>query len=217
MGYQQIIEEMMNQVDFGVMITTTFITNSLVTKFNTDPEKTRKIVNTSMNRLLKTRKDLIRYKKGIYYKTKMTPFGNIPIDPFEIGINTYVRKQEKQIGYETGPSLSNLLGLTTLIPRYRYFASNNFQKRGKMIDEKLGIVLRKPRMVVNEQNYKYLQLLDLIENKEKISFDATNPFSILFAFIQRNQLDFRKLLGYAKKYYSPRTISHLAELAMQNL
>src|SRR3989339_89731 len=98
MGYQQIIEDMMNQVDFGVMVTTAFIADSLVIKFHTDPEKTRKIVNTSMNRLLKTRKDLIRFKKGIYYKTKMTPLGNIPIDPLEIGIKKYVHCQGKQIG-----------------------------------------------------------------------------------------------------------------------
>jgi hypothetical protein len=208
---------MMNQVDFGVMVTTSYIAESLVIRFHTDPEKTRKIVNTSMNRLLKTRKDLIRFKKGIYYKTKMTPFGNIPIDPLEIVIKKFVYYQGEQIGYETGPSFSNLLGLSTLIPRYRYFASNNFRNRGNLTDEKLGIVLRKPRVIVNEKNYKYLQLLDLIENKEKISFDNANPITILLAFIQRNNLDFGKLLGYAKKYYSTRTVSHLAELAMQNL
>jgi len=217
MGYQQIIEDMMNQVDFGVMITTAYIADNLLIKVNTDPERVRKIVNTSMNRLLKTRKDFIRFKKGIYYKTKMTPFGNIPIDPLQIGINTYLRRQGKQIGYETGPSLCNQLGLSTLMPRYRYFATNIFRQRGNLIDEKLGIVLRKPRMLVNEQNYKYLQLLDLIENKEKISYDTTNPISILFSFIQRNHLDFGKLLGYAKKYYTARTVSHLVELAVQNL
>lgn len=217
MGYQQIIAEMIEQIDYGVMFSTSFIVENLILKSETDPDRIKKIVNTSMNRLIKTRKDLVRFQKGIYYKTKMTKFGAIPIDPLQIAISKYVKIQNKRIGYETGPSLSNLLGMTTLMPKHRYFASNVFRNRGNSIDPKLGIVIRKPRTLVTEENYKYLQLLDLLENKEKVSYDIADPVTLLLSFVQNYHLDFGILLGYAKKYYPIRTLSKLAELATRTI
>jgi len=59
------------------------------------------------------------------------------------------------IGYETGFSLMNKLGLTTQVPKRREIATNAYRKN---IDDRF-IIVRKPVITVNTGNFRYLQTL----------------------------------------------------------
>lgn len=75
-----------------------------------------------------------------------------------IASKMYVYNHDEVIGYETGPSLLQQLALTTLVPKYRYIATNRFKQNGSRVIEDLGLVIRKPRTTVDHENYKYLQV-----------------------------------------------------------
>ncbi|HYE82306.1 MAG TPA: nucleotidyl transferase AbiEii/AbiGii toxin family protein [Clostridia bacterium] len=156
---------------------------------------------------------LKRFDKGIYYIPKMTAFGPSKLNPMQVFIETYIKKGMNVFGYETGPSLLNQMGLTAQIPKYRYFATNRYQRYGDHVDTKLKVVLRRSVMNISVETRPYLQLLDALENKDKTPIDAENAQEQLARFAVQNNIDFRKLIAYAKKYYTKEVIWQIAELA----
>lgn len=214
-GYGKFITKYVDKVAAGVPIYTEDTAKVVAMHFSTDPEQARKVVNVTFKRLIGCNEvtELIRFQKGIYYKPKKTAFGRSLLNPMQIVMENYVRKGNNEFGYETGASLLNKLGLTTQIPKYRYFATNRCNRYGDNVDEKLKIVLRKPVTVVNATNRAYLQILDALQNKDKTTIDAVDAQERLTNFVEQNNLDFRKLIAFAQKYYGREVILRVAELA----
>jgi hypothetical protein len=153
------------------------LAGDLAKNFNLAVSQAKLIVNTNLNRL--EGEIIVRFTKGIYYKPKMTVFGPTKVNPMAIAKKLYILDHDEVIGYETGPSLLQQLGLTTWMPKYRYVATNKFKQKGSRVIEDLGLAIRKPKTVVDRTNYKYLQVLDAVENKEKIVLDYDNLFKHL--------------------------------------
>ena len=68
-------------------------------------------------------------------------------------------------------------------------------------------------MYINAETRPYLQLLDALENKDKTLIDVENAQERLAGFAAQNNLDFKKLIAYAKKYYNKEVVWQVAELA----
>ncbi len=66
---------------------------------------------------------------------------------------------------------------------------------------------------VNNNNYRYLQLFDLIENKDNIDIEVENPDKIIYNFIAENELDFEKIIKYAMDTKSRTVINKILVLA----
>ncbi len=214
-GYSEFIIEYVNKATPGVAIYTEDTARAVATHFGTSVEQAKKVVNVTLKRLMDRENNLlIRFDKGIYYKPKMTAFGPSKLNPMQVFIETYIKKGMKVFGYETGPSLLNQMGLTTQIPKYRYFATNRCQRYGDHVDTKLKVILRRPLMNVNEETRPYLQLLDAIENKDRTPVDVENAQGRLAKFVVQNNLDFKKLIAYARRYYSKEVVWQIAELAV---
>ena len=107
------------------------------------------------------------------------------------------------------------IGLTTQIPKYRYIATNKYNHKGNRIIEDMKVVIRKPNTLVQEDNILYLQLIDAIENKDKINIDSSNPSGILNDYIVRNKLDYGKLIAIAARYYGKEIIMQISDLAVK--
>jgi hypothetical protein len=75
------------------------------------------------------------------------------------------------------------------------------------------VIIQKPQAQITSYNYLYLQLLDAIENKDKLTFDARQPEKVILNYIQDKNLDFQKLAGYAGKYYNKKTQLRVLEIA----
>lgn len=195
--YVEFITEYINQLPYGTPIFTGDVVENVIKEFGLEEEQARGIVNTNLNRL--NGGILNNFKKGIYYKPKATAFGKSRLNPDQVVKKLYVAPRENvRVGYETGVSLLHRLGLTTQLPRYQYIATNATSNTRVVKD--LHVVLRKPRTEINAENYLYLQLLDILENKDRAVLDVPNPQDVINKFIEINNLDYGKLLGYANKY-----------------
>lgn len=213
-GYSDFIIEYINKSTPGVAIFTEDTAKEVATHFGTNMEQAKKVVNVTLKRLADRENNLlIRFDKGVYYRPKMTAFGPSKLNPMQVFIETHIRKGMNVFGYETGPSLLNQMGLTTQIPKYRYFATNRCQRYGDHVDTKLKVVLRRPLMNVSAETRPYLQLLDAIENKDRTPIDVENAQERLAKFVIQNNLDFKKLIAYGKRYYNKEVVWQIAELA----
>lgn len=167
------------------------------------------VINEYINRYGKKHDDFIRYKKGIYYKCVDTVFGKTKIKYADLVKRLYLEDDNEVYGYETGPSLINNLGLTTQVPKYTYFATNKLQV--DKVDNTIELV--KPMIKVTKENFKYLQILDVISNKYDVPFEVDNPNQIIRDVIDDNNLGFEGLLYYATFYKDNGIYKKIANLA----
>jgi len=215
-GYKQYIAEYVIRLPFNTPIYTEDVALDLAGHFNITIDHAKTLVNVNLPRIAEIY-DLMRYQKGIYYKAQNTPFGKTKLNPALITRDRFTKKNGVTTGYETGASFLNQIGLTTQIPKYKKYATNAYKYKGNKTDKKLKVVIQKPRVAITEDNYLYLQLLDVIANKEKLAFDALHPETIILNYIKDNKLDFRKLVGYAGIHYSKKTQKKLGEIAAAGL
>lgn len=167
------------------------------------------VINEYINRYGKKHTDFIRYKKGIYYKCVDTVFGKTKIKYADLVKRLYLEDDDEVYGYETGPSLINNLGLTTQVPKYTYFATN----KNRVDKCSNTIELVKPMVKVTKENFKYLQILDVISNKYGVPFEVDNPNEIIRDVIDDNNLGFEGLLYYATFYKDNGIYKKIANLA----
>ncbi|MCE5208776.1 MAG: DUF6088 family protein [Chloroflexi bacterium] len=215
-GYKQFITDHVCHLPSNIPIYTADIAFHLAAHFNLDIRQAKTLVNVNLPRIANTC-DLVRYRKGIYYRAEDTVFGKTRLNPALVNRDRYISKNGEITGYETGASFLNQIGLTTQIPKYKEYATNVFKHRGKRIDKKLQVIIKKPKIQVTKENYRYLQLLDAIENKEKIGLDAPNPEMLFRKFIDDNALDLRLLIGYAESIYSKGTVHKIGRIYGQML
>ena len=116
-------------------------------------------------------------------------------------------------GYITGAKLFNNVGLTTQVPNVIDIVTNECKNNNKYENKYLNVIIRKPKIEINNENYKYLQLIDLIENKDNIYIEVDSMDEILYNFIQENSLDFEKIIKYARQTNSKAVIEKMVILA----
>lgn len=168
-----------------------------------------KTINVYINRLVKNGK-LVQYLKGVYYKPSKGYFGYKKIDINKVIYKKYL-KDDKIKGYYSGAYLFNKLGLTTQVPKEIVIVTNEC-KYNKYNNKNLGIVIKKPKIKITEENYKYLQLFDILTNKDNIKIEVSNEKDIIFNFIKENNLDMLKVFEYANEINDIKPIISLYDL-----
>jgi predicted transcriptional regulator of viral defense system len=88
--------------------------------------KAKPITNVTLKRLA-DRGVIERFQKGVYYRVKQTVFGKARPSEDILEAQLLTRRGNEIIGYETGFSLMNKLGLTTLVPKKREIATNAYR------------------------------------------------------------------------------------------
>lgn len=176
-------------------------------------EKVFKNVNVIINRL--KREEIIKQaEKGIYYKPIQGFWGEKVPPVFEIRRYKYIMDRDGKIkGYVTGARLFNMMGLTTQVPRRTDIATNECPNKNKQILDKYQVIIRKPKIEVTNENYQYLQLLDILANNDKIHVEVENEEEILYKYIKESNLDFEKLLKYARETNNKKALTKLWALA----
>lgn len=152
---------------------------------------------------------LRRYKRGIYYLTEETPFGEAGIRRGQLIADRYLLPD---IGYETGAGLMLKMGLTTWVPNEWEFVTNKARSRRRVED--LGIAIRPPRCEkVTADNKGHLQTLDALDLLDRTPVDADDPYGVIAAHIVKARLDFEKLTELAEKHYGQNVLAKLAHVA----
>lgn len=175
------------------------------------PNVKKNVLNEYINRFEKMNPNFVRYQKGIYYKTSYTPFGSSDIKYNDLIKKTYINSGDEVYGYESGPSYINKIGLTTQMPSCTYIVTK--KNRAYLSIPNNNVKLLKPIIEINNDNYHYLQFLDILDNKYKVPFDSNNYKEIMRNYIDKYNLDFEKLLYYAKYYNNNKIYDMLANLA----
>ena len=176
-----------------------------------DFENTFKNIYVYINRLVKENK-LSQFIKGVYYKPIRGIFGNKPLDINKVIKKKYLCDENGIKGYISGAYLFNKIGLTTQVPKEILIMTNECPNVNDYNNKNLGVVIRKPKTLVNEDNYKYLQLFDILINKDNIKIEADNEKKIIYKFIKDNELNFEKIFDYAKKINNVKPMMKLYEL-----
>ncbi len=186
-----------------------------IMQFYSESEKKNVFNNIKaiLNRLTKENTIKVAYK-GIYYIPKVNIFGEIPLAIRKIVQYKYLVDKLGNIkGYITGATLFNKVGLTTQVPNLTDIVTNECKNYNKYTNQYLNTTIRKPKINVTTENYKYLQLFDLIENKDNINIEIENADEIIYKFIQENELNFEKIIKYARETNCKKAIEKILVLA----
>lgn len=116
-------------------------------------------------RILVEEGKICKYDTGIYYLPKQTVLKN-PIGPSAdvVASYKYIAREGRVEGYYGGNSLANKFGISTQVPRKPEIVSNNVAAKVKEINiGKTVYIVRRPVVEVTKENYRILQLLEMIK------------------------------------------------------
>lgn len=208
--YGEFITNKVADIPYGQPFQTDVIAEAMAEEYAIPVHKAKPITNVTLKRL--TDRGLIeRFQKGVYYRAKQTVFGKARPSEDMIEVQLLTRRGDEIIGYETGLSFMNKIGLTTLVPKKREIATNAYRKN---INDRY-IIVRKPVITVNASNFRYLQFLDVIRNLPEAPVDAENPKALLRAFAENNGLDMVETLTYVRRHYPQKTLLNLVDVLVE--
>lgn len=175
-------------------------------------ENVLKNINVILNRL--KNEGIIKAEyKGVYYKPIISMFGAVPLNTNKLRKLKYLEDKDGNIkGYIVGAKLFNKLGLTTLVPNVTDIVTNEC-KYHKQYDKKLRTYITKPKIEITNENYRYLQFIDILDNKDNIPIDAPNADEILYRIIEECKLDFEKIIKYARETNNRKVLDKLFVIA----
>lgn len=137
--------------------------------FMADVKLELQISDVNLRRMFKELCDngkINRFQNGVYYIPKKTRLkGGVPLSVDAVVKAKYISRRGEVNGYYSGYTFANQLGITTQVPYVIEIVSNNASSRVREVNVKgRRVVLRKPRAIITERNYRVLQLLDLLSN-----------------------------------------------------
>lgn len=151
-----------------------------------------------LSRMVKSGK-IKKLSKGKFYKPQKSQFGELGADNYQV-VKDLLEKDGKVIGYITGFSIYNQLGLTTQVYNTIQIGVNREKKAIQRGIYKIKFI-KQPNKITKE-NILLLRILDSIRNIKKIS-DTTveNSCIRLKAIINELELkDQEKLIKLVLKY-----------------
>lgn len=210
-GYGEHISNAVENMPYECVIQTEDIAKKLAAEFELPYDKAKVLTNVKLKRMA-DKGEIERVQRGVYCHIKQTVFGKVTPSIDEIVIKTLKIQDDKRIGYESGASLLNRLGLSTLLPRDIEITTNRY---GAKLPEDCRIVTCKPAVTVTDENWKLLQFIDLVSEMPNAHIDAENPEQLLRQYAKKQQLDTLMLIFTARKYYSPKVLIPLIDLFME--
>jgi hypothetical protein len=131
--------------------------------FKTEVNQKEAVIK-ALNRMAASGK-IAKLSKGKYYKPENTPFGNLQPNQSQV-VKDLLEENGKIIGYLTGYSIYNQLGLTTQVSNTIQIGKN--QVRPFFNRERYTIAFVKQKNTITKENISLLQILDAIRYIKKI-------------------------------------------------
>lgn len=164
------------------------------------------VSDTNLRRMFKELCDsgkIIRFDKGVYYIPKQSRLkGGVPLGADTVVRAKYVLRNGKIEGYYSGYTFANQLGVTTQVPYVTEIVSNNVSSKFRELDMKgRRVVLRKPRFTITDENYRVLQLLDLLSNIAQYADENIEEVSLrVKTYMKKEGIDREKVDKYVGEY-----------------
>lgn len=155
-----------------------------------------------------------RLSKGRFYKPQMSKFGELSPDTSQI-VKDLLEKDGKTIGYLTGYSVFNKLGLTTQVPAALQIGVRKEKKPVVRGNYRISFVIQ--QNTITKQNIPLLQLLDCLRFFKNIPDampdDICGRLLTLFEQLSEEQINTVKRLALK---YSPSVIALLGAILETN-
>lgn len=211
--YKRHMTEYLDTLPQEAPVTTDMVTAYMTERTGEPEDKVRKTVNVNLARL--EREGVVsRITRGVYCKRIKTPFGDYVPSKDMIYGRWLVLDGDRVIGYETGLSLMNQIGLVSQVPRKKWIATNNYTLP---VPKDVEIEVQKPRAAVTNENYKYLQILDMIDSMAEAPVDAAAPEEIIREKTESAGLLPDRLILYARKFYPTKTLERTVDVILGGL
>ena len=211
--YKRHMTKYLDTLPQEAQVTTDMVTAYMAERTGEPEDKVRKTVNVNLARLERDGV-VFRITRGVYCKRIKTPFGDYVPSKDMIYGRWLVLDGDRVIGYETGLSLMNQLGLVSQIPRKKWIATNNYTLP---VPKDVEIEVQKPRATVTNENYKYLQILDMIDSMGEAPVDAAAPEEIIREKTESAGLLPDRLILYARKFYPTKTLERTVDVILGGL
>lgn len=143
---------------------------------------------------------IIRFERGIYYIPTDTIFGKTLLDPNKVIEKKYIFKNREIIGFYSGLTALNNLGLTTQVPNVIEICTNN--EATKVRDIKIGgqkIIIRKSKIKITNDNFNTIQLLDIMNYVPNNFFDKERK-SIIKKWVKKKNITRESVLEYVSEF-----------------
>jgi hypothetical protein len=165
--------------------------------FDIPVNKTEALKKT-LSRLVASGK-IIRLSKGQFYKPEITEFGSLRPPEYQV-VKDLLEANNKIIGYLTGVSAFNKLGLTTQLSNTIQIGTNIDRKPKKR--GKYNIRFIRQKNTIYKDNIYLLQILDSIRFIKRIPDSGVTQSCLrIIALIEGlPEVDRRSLAKYALKY-----------------
>jgi hypothetical protein len=118
----------------------------------------------ALNRMVISGK-IAKLSKGKYYKPENTPFGNLQPNQAQI-VKDLLEENKKLVGYLTGYSIYNQLGLTTQVSNTIQIGKNQIRPNFKRERYMISFIIQKN--TITKENIPLFQILDAIRYIKKI-------------------------------------------------
>ena len=152
----------------------------------------------SLSRMVKAGK-IVRLSKGQFYKPEKTEFGMLQPPEYQI-VKDLLEEKNKTIGYITGVSIYNKLGLTTQVSNTIQIGTNIDRKPRKRGKYNIRFIRQKNTII--KDNIFLLQMLDTVRFIKRIPDAEVNNSCkrIISLFRNLSQAEKNAIGKYALKY-----------------
>lgn len=164
----------------------------------------------AMERLLK-QGIISRVSTGLFYKPHITAFGTRQPNEQDL-LRPYLHENDKRVAYITGLALYNKMGLTTQVPKNIKLASRD--KRIAATVGSLKIRSVKSYTDITEENYQYLELLDVMKDFNTIP-DLDSSAAIQNIISKLKKLRSLKMFKALALKYPPRVRAFAGAILQQ--
>ena len=152
----------------------------------------------ALNRMVAAGK-IAKLSKGKYYKPETTPFGILQPDRSQV-VKDLLEENGKTVGYLTGYSIYNSLGLTTQLSNVIQIGKNVVRPAFQRGQYTISFI--KQNNIITKENIPLLQILDAIRYIQKIPDATISKSGKRFIAILKDLSDAEKstLVRLALKY-----------------
>ncbi len=158
----------------------------------------KQAVIKALNRMVAAGK-IAKLSKGKYYKPETTPLGNLLPDQTQV-VKDLLEEKGRTVGYLTGYSIYNSLGLTTQLSNILQIGKNEIRPAFRRGQYTISFI--RQYNIITKENIPFLQILDVIRYIKKIPDTTISKSSKRLSAILKNLCDSEKstLVRLALKY-----------------
>lgn len=159
---------------------------------------------------------LRRYDTGVYYFPKITIF-RCETQPSRDAVikAKYLRDGDKLCGYVSGIAFANQLGLTTQVPAVtEVFTNKATNEYRETTVGKVAVIVRRPKTEINKDNYKALQLMDVLKDiNDMAELPMEETGKRIIQYMKNSGLSFSMIKPYLT-LYPDRMYKNLYEMGL---